>query len=146
MNDILKELQRKERQLSSELKSVYDEIEKIERELLNSNTESYKGKWFFCEDSWWDEYDYEFEHYNIVYVEDIRFQHGEPRLSVVKFEFDYYHSLRNIKIERDECYSIDHLKQMKGMTDYDFSQMDDILTLLLELLFKIRPSLTSEIE
>ena len=146
MEEKLKELRRKKEQISSELDSVNKEIKKIEENILGSNQELYEGKWFFKRDCWWDEFDVENNCYEIVYIRSVCFRYGRPRLSVVKFAFDHYCVLRDINIEVEDELSVDNLKDMREMTEYEFEQMDETFKKLVKCLFEIRPSLKGKIK
>ena len=146
MEEKLKELKRKKEQISDELDSINKEIKKIEDGILGSNQELYEGKWFFKRDYWWDDLEFEDNRYEIVYIRTVYFRYGRPLLSVVKFAFDHYYVLRDVNIEVEDEFSVDSLKDMKEMTEYEFAQMDETFKQLIKYLFKIRPLLKGKIE
>ena len=139
-------MRRKKEQIANELNFINKEIEKLENDILDSNQELYEGKWFFKRDSWWDEFDVENNCYEIVFIRSVCFRYGRPRLSVVKFDFDHYCVLRDINIEVEDELSVDYLKDMREMTEYEFGQMDETFKQFLECLFEIRPLIKSDFQ
>lgn len=145
MEEKLKELRRKKEEIETSLAVVNREIEEIKRKRLESNKKSYKGKWFYQKDSWWDEFESECEHYKIVYVKDVHNNFGCVNLTVVIFEFDYYWELRDLNVEIDEYFSVLEIQAMKEMSDIEFCHMDRTFRQLLDCISEIRPSLKNNI-
>lgn len=141
MKEKLKELKSKRLQAECELNAINNEIKELEKQMLDSDKSSYKGKWYYKEDDWWDEYDGKFKSYEIVYVKDVEIDYGSTYLSVVIIKFSHYWKLQNFEIEVDENFPIRDLEGMEEMTGYEFCNLDETIGQLLKCLFEIRPSL-----
>lgn len=141
MKEKLKELRSQEARVQSELRSITDEIEKLEKQVLDSDCDLYKGKWFYKEEDWWDEYESRYSCYEIVYVKNVVKGPSSNRLEVLIITFDRYWKLQNFKIEVDETFFIKDLGGMKEMTECEFADMDKTIKQTLECLLDIRPEL-----
>lgn len=141
MKEKLKELRSQEARVRSELRSITDEIEKLEKQVLDSDCGLYEGKWFYKEEDWWDEYDGQYPSYEIVYVKKVVKGFSSNWLEALIITFNSYWKLQNFNIGVDETFSIKDLEGMKEMTECEFADMDETIKQTLECLLEIRPEL-----
>lgn len=146
MKEKLKELKNKKSRVESELNAIAAEIRELEQQMLDSDKNSYKGKWYYKEEDWWDEYDAQHESYDIVYIKDVIMDYGSTHLVAVIMKFPNYWKLENFEIEVDENFPICDLKGMKEMTDHEFSQMDETIGQVFKCLFDIYPQLKDKLK
>lgn len=146
MKERLKELKKKKSYVESELDSIAKEIKKLEQQMLDSDKSSYKGKWYYKEEDWWDEYDAQYQSYEIVYVKDVIMDYGSTHLEVVSMKFPHYWKLENFEIEVDEHFPIRDLEGMEEMADYEFHQMNDTIGQVFKCLFDICPQLKDQLK
>lgn len=145
MKERLKELKNKRVAAESELNNINKEIKSLENQMLDADKSSYKGKWYYKEDDWWDEYDSRYESYEIVYIKDVVMDYGSTHLVAVIMKFPYYWKLENFEIEVDEDFSIQGLNGMEEMTDYEFLQMNETIGQVFKCLFDICPQLKDKL-
>lgn len=145
MKEKLKELKNMRNKVEIELRHINDEIKKVEQQMLDSDASLYKGKWYCKTEDWWDEYENCYNSYKIVYVENVTLDYGFTHLSVIIIKAHHYYKLQNFKIEVDENFPVQGLKEMKEMTDFELYEMDDTIKQLIERLFMTRPSLRNDI-
>lgn len=123
-------------ELEGKLASIRSKIEELTREKRDACKELYKGKWFFKSSEWWDDYDCAHNSYTIVYVKGVGDVDGYLDVVIIGLT----HSIEELSIETDDCYSIRRLHEMEEMTEFEFSEMDETITDVLSCLRKIRPS------
>ena len=141
MKQKLDELKKKRETAQCNLDSINKEIEAIEKQMLESDANLYKGKWFYKSEDWWDEFDNCYKEYEIVHVKSVRMELGRTYLSVVIIKMTHYWKLENFNIETDNDYSLRELKEFTEMTEGVFSRMDETIKQMFECLLDIRPSL-----
>lgn len=123
-------------ELEEKLASIHSKMEELTRKKRDACIELYKGKWFFKSSEWWDDYDRSHNSYTIVYVKGVGDVDGYLDVVIISLT----HSIAELSIETDDCYSIRRLHEMKEMTEFEFSEMDETITDVLSCLKKIRPS------
>ena len=141
MKQKLDELKKKRETAQCNLDSINKEIEAIEKQMLESDANLYKGKWFYKSEDWWDVFDNCYKKYEIVHVKSVRMELGRTYLSVVIIKMTHYWKLENFNIETDNDYSLRELKEFTEMTEGVFSRMDETIKQMFECLLDIRPSL-----
>jgi len=129
-------LRQEREELEGKLASIRSKIKELTQKKRDACKELYKGKWFFKSSEWWDDYDCAHNSYTIVYVKDVGDVDGYLDVVIIGLT----HSIADLSIETDDCYSIRRLHEMKEMTEFEFSEMDETITDVLSCLKKIRPS------
>ena len=132
----LQRLRQERNELDRKLDSIHRKIEELTEKKRNTCKDLYIGKWFFKSSDWWDDYDCAHNCYTIVYVKG--FGDVENYLNVIIISLT--HSLTEFSIETDDCYGIRNLHEMKEMTEFEFSEMDETIADVLSCLKRIRPS------
>lgn len=141
MEQLLKELKKKRETAQCALDSINKEIETIEKQMLESDVNLYKGKWFYKTEDWWDEFDNCYKEYEIVHVKSVRMEFGYTYLSVIIIKMVHYWKLENFNIETDNDYSLKNLEEFSEMTEGVFLRMDETIKQMFKCLLEIRPSL-----
>ena len=89
MKEKLEELRKQKNRLSDEYDAVSREISRLENQLRAENADLYQGKWFYEEDSNWNELDDEYTEYTFICITDVQIKnYSSPFFSAIRINTD----------------------------------------------------------
>ena len=146
MKERLEELKKQKNHLGDEYNSVAKEIERIEKQMQDENTEAYVGKWYCKEGSNWNEFDTEYTEYEFIYITKVSLSWGTPYFYGIRLKTDTNYRLLDFSFERFEDMALKELHEYQKALDYDLELLGESLAKLLKELFNGRTELKEELK
>ena len=147
MKEKLEELKKQKERLSDEYDAVSREISLLENQLRAENADLYKGKWFYEEDSNWNEFDDEYTEYTFICITGVEIRYNSnPYFSVIKIDTDTNYKMQEFSFSRIEDMTLEDIRRYTEVSERQSYRLQDSLKEMLKELFILSPCLKEELK
>ena len=147
MKEKLEELNKQKERLSDEYDAVRREISRLENQLRAENADLYKGKWFYEEDSNWNEFDDEYTEYTFICITGVEIEcNSSPYFSAIKIDTDTNYRIQEFSFSRIESMTLEDIRRYTEVSKYQSNRLQGSLNKMLKELFAISPCLKEELK
>lgn len=147
MKEKLEELRKQKNRLSDEYNAVSREISRLENKLRAENADLYKGKWFYEEDSNWNEFDDEYTEYTFICITGVEIEcNSSPYFSAIKIDTDTNYRMQEFSFSRIEDMTLKNIQRYTEVSEYQSNRLQDSLKKMLKELFTLSPCLKEELK
>jgi hypothetical protein len=147
MKEKLEELRKQKNRLSDEYDAVSNEINRLENQLRAKNTDLYIGKWFYKEDSNWNEFDDEYTEYTFIFITEVWINAlSNPNFSAIRIDTDTNYKMKEFSFRRDVLLTLKEIQEYTELSEDKTVQFADLLDKTLEELFILSPCLKEKIK
>lgn len=147
MKEKLEELRKQKNRLSNEYDAVSREISRLENQLRAENADLYQGKWFYEEDSNWNEFDDEYTEYTFICITGVEIErNSSPYFSAIKIDTDTNYRMQEFSFSRIEDMTLEDIRKYTEVSKYQSNRLQDSLKKMLKELFALSPCLKEELK
>lgn len=147
MKEKLEELRKQKNRLSDEYNAVSREISRLENKLRAENADLYKGKWFYEEDSNWNEFDDEYTEYTFICITGVEIEcNSSPYFSAIKIDTDTNYRMQEFSFSRIKNMTLEDIRRYTEVSKYQSNRLQDSLKKMLKELFVFSPCLKEELK
>ena len=147
MKEKLEELRKQKNRLSDEYNAVSREISRLENKLRAENADLYKGKWFYEEDSNWNEFDDEYTEYTFICITGVEIEcNSSPYFSAIRIDTDTNYRMQEFSFSRIKNMTLEDIRRYTEVSKYQSNRLQDSLKKMLKELFVFSPCLKEELK